>query len=195
MRQEKAKKLLPIIQAIAEGKQLQFSFNGITWFDESDKLELKTICDDVIENNCDYRIKQEENPIIEQNTRENQIEDDVVSLNVASKLTCYDCLRHRFCYLAEERENNPCNKISLSKESEEKHYRPFKYNGELINYCGTKNIWVKSKFDSNCILQITGYSVDSEGNSVVWLTDSWITLEKLFDAWLFLDDSFCGLEM
>lgn len=76
----------------------------------------------------------------------------------------------------------------------EKHYIPFSFNCGLIAYCGTKNIWVKSKFDNNCVLQITGYTVDDEGKHCVWLTDSWITLEKLFDDWLFLDDSPIGLE-
>ena len=75
-----------------------------------------------------------------------------------------------------------------------RYYKPFKDCSELINHCGTKNIWVKSKFDSNCVLQITGYTVDDEGKHCVWLTDSWITLEKLFDGFVFLDDSPCGLE-
>ena len=39
--QEQAKKLLPIIQAIAEGKELEYSFNGVTWLDET-KADLKT---------------------------------------------------------------------------------------------------------------------------------------------------------
>lgn len=80
------------------------------------------------------------------------------------------------------------------EEKKEKHYIPFSFNSELINHCGTKSIWVKSKFDSNCVLQITGYSVNDEGKSVVWLSDCWITLEKLYDDFVFLDDSPIGVK-
>ena len=62
--QEKAKKLLPIIQAIAEGKRIQYSFNGVTWFDRDENLELQTICDDIISDSTDYRIKPEEMSIV-----------------------------------------------------------------------------------------------------------------------------------
>lgn len=85
--------------------------------------------------------------------------------------------------------------VSISGSVKDKHYIPFSFNCGLINYCGTKNIWVKSKFDSNCVLQITGYTVDYEGKHCVWLTDSWITLEKLFDDFVFLDDSPCGVKV
>ena len=59
--QEKAKKLLPIIQAIAEGKKIQYSFNGVTWFDEDVILDLVTVCEDIISDSTDYRIKPEVN--------------------------------------------------------------------------------------------------------------------------------------
>lgn len=59
--QEKAKKLLPIIQAIAEGKKIQYSFNGVTWFDGDEDFELQVICNDIISGSIDYRIKPEEN--------------------------------------------------------------------------------------------------------------------------------------
>lgn len=58
--QEKAKKLLPIIQAIAEGKKIQYSFNGVTWFDKDENLELQTVCDDIISDSTEYRIKPDE---------------------------------------------------------------------------------------------------------------------------------------
>ena len=56
-------------------------------------------------------------------------------------------------------------------------------------------IWVKSKYDENCQLMITGYTIDDEGKSQVWLTDSWITLEKLFDDFEFLNYYCCGVKV
>lgn len=133
-------------------------------------------------------------------------------------MTCGECLKYEFCPVANHNTNHKaCMKItteenytieqnavenhieggvvSIDGSAKEKHYIPFSFNCGLIAYCGTKNIWVKSKFDSNCVLQITGYTVDDEGKHCVWLTDSWITLEKLFDNFVFLDDSPCGVEI
>lgn len=132
-------------------------------------------------------------------------------------MTCGECLKYEFCPVANHKANHKaCMKITtrenytieqnagenrieggvvgISGSVKEKHYIPFSFNCGLIAYCGTKSIWVKSKFDSNCVLQITGYTVNDEGKHCVWLTDSWITLEKLFDDWLFLDDSPIGVE-
>ena len=61
--------------------------------------------------------------------------------------------------------------VSIGGSVKDKHYIPFSFNCGLIDYCGTKSIWVKSKFDSNCVLQITGYTVDDEGKHCVWLKE------------------------
>lgn len=115
---------------------------------------------------------------IEQNAGENQIEGGVVSIS----------------------------------GSVEKQYRPFKDCNELIEHYQKKcesavgcdiyfpslykpNILVKSKYCRDCQLLITGFTLDDEGIPNVWLTDSWITLEKLFDDFVFLDDSPCGVEV
>lgn len=94
----------------------------------------------------------------------------------------------------------------------EKQYRPFKNCDELIEHYQKKyqsavgcdiyfpslykpNIWAKSKYCGDCQLLITGFTLDDEGIPNVWLTDSWITLEKLFDDFVFLDDSPIGVEV
>ena len=141
-----------------------------------------------------------ENYTIEQNAGENRIEGGVVSISGSvDTFRCWKC--GRTLPISERTDcaymSNPpkCSCKECEGIKKEKHYIPFSFNCGLITHCGTKNIWVKSKFDSNCVLQITGYTVDDEGNHCVWLTDSWITLEKLFDDWLFLDDSPIGVEV
>lgn len=50
-----AKKMLPIIKAIADGKIIQF-YNGKEWVTETG-VNLKEICNDIIEDLTEYRIK------------------------------------------------------------------------------------------------------------------------------------------
>ena len=95
---------------------------------------------------------------------------------------------------------DPCFDLDLfeyrvkSIENKDKHYRQFKDYDELRNNYRYDSIWVKSKYDSNVQLMITGYIIADEGISYVWLTDSWISLEKLFDDWVFVNDMPCGVE-
>ena len=166
--QEKAKKLLPIIQAIAEGKKIQFSFNGETWFDRDKNLELQTICDDIISDSTDYRIKPEENYTIEQNCGENRVEGGVLSVSGSLSEKKYrafkDCEELIRCYEA---------KYAIRR-----------------NACLTKPlIWVKEKGYGISQL-ITGF-----GDTVVKFSpDYTITLKSLFENYEFLDSSSCGVE-
>ena len=200
-REENAKLLLPIITAIAEGKQLQFSFNGKTWIDESDELDLRTICDDIIADSRDYRIKPNGNCTVEQNAGENQVEGGKV-------YTCKDCLRHKFCYLAEKRKDKACTKISLCKEAE-KQYRPFNDCNELIEHYQKKYksavgcdiyfpslykpcIWIRDITEDakGDIELITGFT--EHGN--VLINGTSYPLQHLFQMYEFLDGTPVGVE-
>ena len=55
---EIAKKMLPVIKAIADGKTIQF-YNGKEWVTETG-VNLKEICNDIIENLAEYRIKPDD---------------------------------------------------------------------------------------------------------------------------------------
>lgn len=55
---EIAKKMLPIIKAIADGKTIQF-YNGKEWVTETG-VNLKEICNDIIEDLAEYRIKPDD---------------------------------------------------------------------------------------------------------------------------------------
>ena len=55
---EIAKKMLPVIKAIAEGKTIQ-CYNGKEWVTETG-VNLKEICNDIIENLAEYRIKPDD---------------------------------------------------------------------------------------------------------------------------------------
>lgn len=179
MRQEKAKKLLPIIQGIAEGKQLQFSFNGVTWIDETDKLELKTIVDDICADSCDYRIKSE-----------------------AVHTNCKDC-GSKICALKGQ------NKNGCENWHKEKQYRPFNDCNELIEHYQKKYksavgcdiyfpslykpcIWIRDKTEDakGDIELITGFT--EHGN--VLINGTSYPLQHLFQMYEFLDGTPVGVE-
>jgi hypothetical protein len=91
-------------------------------------------------------------------------------------------------------------------------YRPFKDCKELIEHYQKKyesavgcdiyfpslykpNIWVKSKEYGTDNL-ITAFDNDNEsiGGSCVFIQDIWVDMKELFDNFIFLDGSPCGLE-
>ena len=102
-----------------------------------------------------------------------------------------DFFQDNWEYRIKPTEYNECN---LADPFGDKYYRPFKNCDELRDNHRYDLIWVKSKYDSNVQLMITGYTIDDEGVPCVWLTDSWISLEKLFDDWIFINDMPCGIE-
>ena len=89
--------------------------------------------------------------------------------------------------------------------------KPFETNKELIEHYQNKLnkevcdnliypslykpvIWVKSKYEEECQYMITGYSINDWCQPGVWFSDRFITLEKLFEDFVFLDNSPCGKE-
>ena len=90
--------------------------------------------------------------------------------------------------------------------------KPFETNKELIEHyqklvdkeLGDKIIypslykpcvWVKSKYQEECQYMITSYSENGRCQSIVLISDSWVTLERLFEDFVFLDNSPCGKEI
>ena len=149
------------------------------------------------------------NTDIEQNAGENQIEGGVVSISGSAKVyTCKDCLRHKFCYLAEKRKDKACTKISLCKEAE-KQYRPFKDCNELIEHYQKKYksavgcdiyfpslykpcIWIRDITEDakGDIELITGFT--EHGN--VLINGTSYPLQHLFQMYEFLDGTPVGVE-
>ena len=189
--QVKAKKLLPIIQAIAEGKKIQFSFNHRDWIDaDENNSDLKNICASIIVGGADYRIKPEENY---NRIFEEELERDY---GVSNKDFVYDY-------------GNNAEKVK------EKNYRPFKNCDELVCCYNEKaytpiiavsmntklyklfrpNIWIKSKEygTDNMITAFDGNN-ESIGGSCVFIQDIWIDMKELFDKFTFCDGSPCGVE-
>ena len=198
-RQKQAKKLLPIIQAIADGKKLEYSFNGESWLDEDFDFELDTICKDIIVGSCDYRIKPEEKSC------------KWCSEKIPQNDGSYVC-KNRDCELVKKlTETTPITAEQLEGHywDEEKKYRAFKNCDELISTWEHKvieplsnvkyndrtgfmfmpTIWVKEK-DYGISQLITGF-----GDTVVKFSpDYTITLKSLFENYTFLDSSVIGKE-
>lgn len=171
--QEKAKKLLPIIQAIADGKQIQYKC-GNTWYDVpvTDDDAFSEVCKDIIFDIYEYRIKPEEKYTIKAEKHQT-----ISAMNTG---------------------NNNCT-TTLYKEYKEKHYRPFEDTAELmVHYSKHFNIdfppfyepiiWVKRK-DNDSRFLITGYD-----ELDVFLEDCWQDLNELYEQYVFLDGSCIGKE-
>ena len=152
--QEKAKKLLPIIQAIAEGKKIQYSFNGVTWFDKDTNLELNVICNDIISDATDYRIKPEDTSIAflpnescykcgKKLTLENMA--SIVLTSNPPKYMCKKCAGEepeetdhscncKGCkYISLESVDEPCCDC-IDSDKYKSQFRPFKDCNELIEH-------------------------------------------------------------
>ena len=190
---EKAKKLLPIIQAIAEGKKIQFSFNHRDWIDaDENNSDLKNICASMIVGGVDYRIKPEDASIVSLSNEscykcgKKLTPENIANIILASnppKYMCKECAGER------------------PKLKTENHYRPFEDAAELIleyqnrfhvnNYCIEEPlIWVKKKVCSGDERSlITAYDINC-----VFIQDVWIDMTELFEKYTFLDGSVCGEE-
>ena len=156
MTREKAKELLPVIQAYAEGKTIQTKRLDGTWVDFEPQIS-KDI--GINFENGEHRVKPEENYTIKQNAGENQIEGGVVSIS----------------------------------GSVAKQYRPFKDCSELINTCGSKLIWVKSKmYGTENLITAFDNNNESIGANVI-INDFGVTMKMLFDNYTFCDGSVCGV--
>lgn len=206
-RQNQAKKLLPIIQAVADGKKLEYSFNGVTWLDEDFDFELDTICNDIIVGSCDYRIKPEE--CVSAWKDEPQPETTLTTTD--HSCNCKGCK-----YINLESVDEPCcdySDNSKYEKAEEKKYRPFKDCNELIEtyqkMCAAEVgcevrfsrlykvcMWVRKKEHKTEHL-ITGYDNDTKGvknGACVYITlYKWVDVNELFKYWEFLDGTPCGM--
>ena len=200
MNREQAKKYWQFIKAYGEGKELQYRKVGeIEWHVERKHLGF---CFDV--DDCEFRIKPEENYTIEQNAGENRIEGGVLSVSGIINDKCYKCGKQLTLENVADvvLTSNPpkfmCKECAGEKE---KHYKPFEDAAELIleyhnrfhvnNYCIEEPlIWVKKKVCSGDERSlITAYDINC-----VFIQDIWIDLTELFEKYTFLDDSACGVE-
>ena len=170
MTRERVKELLPVMQAFAEGKEIQY------------RLGEKKVWEDCSIPNwydsMEYRIKPDENYTIEQNTGENRVESGILSVSGSVSEKHYRPFKD--CSELIETFQNKCQSELGGSIVYPTLYKP----------C----IWVKGKYDSNVVLLITGFTITDDGVSCVWLTDSWISLETLYDDWVFMDASPCGVE-
>ncbi len=184
MTQEKAKELLPIIQAIADGKDftLQTPNGNGGWVD----------CDGVLDSELfhyTYRIKPEENF------------DDIVEAD--HSCNCKGCK-----YISLESVDEPCCDC-IDSDKYKSQFRPFKDCSELIEYYQKKYksavgcdiyfpslykpcIWIRDKTEDakGDIELITGFT--EHGN--VLINGTSYPLQHLFQMYEFLDGSPCGLE-
>lgn len=200
--QEKAKKLLPIIQAIAEGNKIQFSFNHRDWIDaDKNNSDLKNICASIIVGGADYRIKPEE-----------------ISISFLPNESCYKCGKKltienmASIMLTSNPPKYMCKECAGEKPKlkTEKHYRPFKDCDELIEYYHEKyktavgcdivfpslykpNIWVKRYEHTRDVLMNRTFLITGYEDSGVVVDNKWIGMDDLFEKFKFLDGSSCGV--
>ena len=170
--------------------------------------------DEVIEKDG-YRVipfYEEGNPTIEQNTGENRVEGGVLSVSGIINDKCYKCGKQLTLenvaniVLTSNPPKFMCKECAGEKE---KHYRPFNNCDELVETYHNRafipivaegltqklkrmyrpEIWVKEK-ETGIEQLITGF-----GDTVVKFSpDYTITLKSLFENYMFLDSSPCGME-
>lgn len=175
MTRERVKELLPILQAYAEGKTLQFrqvGFPNSKWTD-SNSEDI-----DFFQNNWEYRIK----PITADDLKENK--------DISHKLR--DTVQESLKELNHYRPFKDCDELIdtwVKKFEFETEYR-------LSNSPLQKPyVWVKSKTygTENCITAFDDYDESIRG-SCVFLQDMWLDMNDLFNNFTFLDNSVCGVE-
>ena len=215
MNREQARKNWEVIKAYGEGKELQYRKVGETeWHDERKHLGFCFDTDD-----CEFRIKPEENHTIEQNCGENRIEGGVLSVSGSVSEPWYVIeddgeyyVRTYIGTTGKGFEKVMCRGtmeecLKWKEEHEKKHYRPFNNCDELIeHWCDVilgifkaeeyrPNIWVKHKHYGVENL-ITAFDNDNEsiGGSCVFIQDMWCDMAELFEQYTFLDGSPCGVE-
>jgi hypothetical protein len=191
MDREKAKQLLPIIQAYAEGKTIQLKRLDGTWVDFEPEIS-KDI--GINFENGEHRIKPEENF------------NDIVEVD--HFCNCKGCK-----YISLESVDEPCcNCIDFDKYEKEEKTRPFKDCDELVKCWEKKTfipsvmftedtrnrlyrplIWVKSKeYGTDNLITAFDGNNESIGGSCVFIQDQWFTLQELYENFVFLDGSCIG---
>ena len=204
MTRERVKELLPVMQAFAEGKPIQYkAIDTGRWCDWN--YDVGSDCS--FSDNVEYRIKPEENYTIEQDCGENRIEGGVLSVSgmVSAELNelCKWC-KGKSCNCGTCSNKDKENSYYLLHkdkfpEQKEKHYRPFEDTAELmVHYSKHFNIdfppfyepiiWVKRK-DNDPRFLITGYDEHD-----VFVEDCYMNMTDLFEMYVFLDGSCVGKE-
>lgn len=162
MNREQARKNWEVIKAYGEGKELQYRKIGETeWHDERKHLGFCFDTDD-----CEFRIKPEENYTIVQNAGENRIEGGVLSVSGS----------------VSEKHYKPFEDTAELMLHYSKHFNiDFPPFYEPI-------IWVKNKSND------TRYLIIGFEESRVLIGNSWFTMKDLFRQCVFLDGSPIGQE-
>ena len=162
MTRERVKELLPILQAYAEGKTIE-------WFDPVCKIWTETNDYCSFSNKQRYRIKPEKSPCGD----------------------CIDSGEEIDCGKREKRYRpfKDCNELIdawIKKIESETEYRFAK------THLQKPSIWVKSKTygTENCITVFDNYDESIRG-SCVFLQDMWLDMNDLFNNFTFLDNSIC----
>jgi hypothetical protein len=160
---EIAKKMLPVIKAIADGKTIQFH-NGKEWVTETG-VNLKEICNDIIANLAEYRIKPDDefkpkNKITETQKQYRPFKD-------CDEMIEYYQEKYKFAI--------GCDVYFPSL------YKP--------------SIWIKSKVykTEHLITGYDNDTKGLRYGSCVYTSIyKWIDMKELFDSFTFLDGSPCG---
>lgn len=207
MKRIRAKELLPIIQAYAEGKELQYKVVGYEdWHDVDDE-------DGINEGTrYEYRIKPSDkyNFMRSRNTGEIMTEelfrylDMCVTFHhendVSFKITDGAYEKENLMYLKAIHYLNELYKENKENSNEPNDYRPFQNCDELIDFYKRKNnivnnedvmplIWVKHKIDGKRKM-IVGF----DDNFIeVGVKAKPVTFGQLFEMYTFLDNEPCGV--
>ena len=166
MNREKAKQLLPIIQAYAEGKTIQTKRIDGTWVDFEPQIS-KDI--GINFENGEHRIKPEENF------------NDIVEADHSSN--CKDSTNTK-----KEEQIRPfkdCDELV-----DYLRIPAFYYTKDCKDKLSKPNIWVKNKeYRTDNLITVF------DSSRVYTLIYGWINMKELFDNFTFLDGSPCGKEI
>lgn len=89
-------------------------------------------------------------------------------------------------YLEEPEEKLDCGRTVYYEKKKAVHYRPFRNVSELIDFCGTKQIYVFNECDNEFL--ITGYQYKA-----VWIVDQWYSMNELLEKFTFTNRKICGI--
>ena len=179
MTREKAKELLPVIQAYAEGKTIQTKRLDGTWVDFEPQIS-KDI--GINFENGEHRIKPD---CCE------KLEIDLKSQGLENKDFVYDYNnQHTKSY----RPFNDCDELVDCWKK--KMYVPaFYYTKDFRDELSRPDIWVKSKeYGTDNLIAAFDGNNESIGGSCVFIQDIWVDMKELFDNFTFCDGSPCGVE-
>ena len=202
MTRERASKIWHVIKAYGEGKTIEYKTGDGDWMPCTPDFELPAM---------EYRIKPEEDEFsklkkayeegktIQHFNLDGEWVDCDMPVSFVSNHSyrikpeespCGECIDS-------DREID-CGKCDVQKELEQQHYRPFKNVAELIFHyekhfhleypsCYEPMMWVKVKDESDARFFITMFS-----EYYVKIDGEFVSMKKLFEDFVFLDNSPCG---